>query len=78
MFPAAAKRPGRPASGSVAGSTAAPVPVRHIARDRAASLLEMPEAKLCQVNHHINQAYTPAQTTLIVWRYRIQPYGSTQ
>lgn len=50
---------------------AAPVPVRHIARDRAASLLEMPEAKLCQVNHHINQAYIPAQTTLIVWRYRI-------
>lgn len=46
------------------------VPVRDISWDHAARLLEMPEAELRQVNHHINQASIPAQTMLIVWRHR--------
>ena len=50
------------------------LPVRDMAWDRAASLLEMPEAELRQLNHHINQAYVPAQTTLVVWRHRGQLY----
>jgi hypothetical protein len=49
-------------------------PVRNMAWDRAASLLEMPEADLREANHHINRAYIPAQTTLVVWRHRGQLY----
>lgn len=48
------------------------VPMRDIAWDRAASLLEMPEAELRQANQHIGPAYIPAQTTLVVWRHRGQ------
>ncbi|MBC9880074.1 hypothetical protein G8O24_22340 [Bradyrhizobium sp. INPA01-394B] len=55
-------------SGWVDGCTY--VPMRDIAWDRAASLLEMPEAELRQANQHIGPAYIPAQTTLVVWRHR--------
>ncbi|MCK1597954.1 hypothetical protein [Bradyrhizobium sp. 164] len=57
-------------SGWVDGCTY--VPMRDMAWDRAASLLEMPEAELRQANQHIGPAYIPAQTTLVVWRHRGQ------
>jgi hypothetical protein len=50
------------------------VPARDMAWDRAASMLDISEADLQQVNHHINQAYIPAQATLVVWRHRGQLY----
>lgn len=59
-------------SGWVDGCTY--VPLRDLAWDRAASLLEMSETELRQANHHINQAFIPAQTTLVVWRHRGQLY----
>jgi hypothetical protein len=59
-------------SGWVDGCTY--VPMRDMAWDRAASLLEMNEAELRQVNQHINPGYIPAQTTLVVWRHRGQLY----
>ncbi|MGY4598117.1 hypothetical protein ACVWXL_005863 [Bradyrhizobium sp. GM22.5] len=59
-------------SGWVDGCTY--VPMRDMAWDRAASLLEMSETELRQTNQHINQAYIPAQTTLVVWRHRSQLY----
>jgi hypothetical protein len=59
-------------SGWVDGCTY--MPMRDMAWDRAAGLLAMPEAELREVNQHINQAYIPAQTTLVVWRYRGQLY----
>lgn len=46
------------------------LPARDMAWDRTASLLQMPEAELRQLNHHINGAYIPAQTMLVVWRRR--------
>lgn len=59
-------------SGWVDGCTY--VPMRDMAWDRTASLLEMSEAELRQANQHINPAYIPAQTTLLVWRHRGQLY----
>lgn len=59
-------------SGRVDGCTY--VPMRDMAWDSAASLLEMPEAELRQANQHIDPAYIPAQTTLVVWRHRSQLY----
>lgn len=46
------------------------VPVRDMAWERAADLLEMSEAELRQANQHINGTYIPAHTTLVVWRHR--------
>ncbi|MET4519519.1 hypothetical protein [Bradyrhizobium sp. I1.7.5] len=57
-------------SGWVDGCTY--VPVRDMAWERAADLLEMSEAELRQANQHINGTYIPAQTTLVVWRHRGQ------
>ncbi len=48
------------------------VPVRDMAWEHAADLLEMSEAELRQSNQHINRTYIPAQTTLVVWRHRGQ------
>lgn len=59
-------------SGRVDGCTY--VPMRDMAWARAASLLEISEAKLRQTNQHVNPAYIPAQTTLVVWRHRGQLY----
>ncbi|BAR57862.1 hypothetical protein ACFLEY_03930 [Bradyrhizobium sp. YCK136] len=59
-------------SGWVDGCTY--VPVRDIAWERAADLLEMSEAELRQANQHINAAYIPAQATLVLWRHRGQLY----
>ncbi len=50
------------------------VPMGDLAWDRAAGLLEMPEAELRQANQHIHPAYIPAQTMLVVWRHRGQLY----
>lgn len=50
------------------------VPMRDMGWDRAASLLELPEADLQETNRHINQAYIPRQTALVVWRHRGQIY----
>jgi hypothetical protein len=65
---ASAWPPCRRLNGWVDGCTY--VPARDMAWGRTASLLEMPEAELRQLNHHINQTYIPAQTTLVVWRGR--------
>lgn len=59
-------------SGWVDGCTY--VPERDIAWERAADLLKINEAELRQTNRHINPAYIPAQTTLVVWRHRSQLY----
>lgn len=50
------------------------VPMGDLAWDRAAGLLEMPEAELRQANQHVHPAYIPAQTMLVVWRHRGQLY----
>ncbi len=50
------------------------VPMGDLAWDRAAGLLEMPEAELRQANQHLHPAYIPAQTMLVVWRHRGQLY----
>ncbi|MCX7321286.1 MAG: hypothetical protein NT113_17995 [Hyphomicrobiales bacterium] len=50
------------------------VPMRDLGWDRAASLLELPEADLQETNRDINQAYIPGQTALVVWRHRGQFY----
>lgn len=48
------------------------VPAQDMAWERAAAMLAISEAELRQTNHHIKQAYIPAQATLVVWRYRGQ------
>lgn len=41
-----------------------------MAWERAAGLLDMPDAELRRINRHIREDYIPAGTTIAVWRTR--------